>query len=376
MRFVIKRLYIFTIIIGITFSLGLSYNSSSSYASFIDKDDNILKTNLIMTNNISFEQVSNIKNTKIILLTDGLFSDAGWGAFSYNAVRALEQKYGYDVDFKENVDVLDMESILVECANAGYDLIIAHGFEWGEAVLKVSKDYPDTKFIVFPGFVKSPNVSSIFPMQQEATYLLGALAAMMSKTNIIGFIGGKAYPNIINIYEGYKQGALHIDPTIKILVTYLNDWKNPSKGKEAPLSQINKGVDILLHVADTSGLGVIEVAKEHQIFVFGSVLDQNKLAPTTVLTSFVFDVEKAFDQVIKMIQKGNFTGQIFKPGLEPYKGAPGDGIIYLPPFSNFENKIPENVKIKINQLKNDIIRKNIVVPERYTITSTFNNYNN
>ena len=199
---------------------------------------------------------------------------------------------------------------------------------------------------------------------------------MMSKTNIIGFIGGKAYPNIINIYEGYKQGALHIDPTIKILVTYLNDWKNPSKGKEAALSQINNGVDILLHVADTSGLGVIEVAKERQIFVFGSVLDQNKLAPTTILTSFVFDVEKAFDQVIKMIQKGNFTGQIFKPGLEPYKGAPGEGIIYLPPFSNFENKIPENVKIKINQLKNDIIRKNIVVPERYTTTSTFNNYNN
>ena len=375
MRFDIKRLYTFTIIIGITFSLGLSHNSSSSYASFIDKDDNILKTNLIITNNISFEQVSNIKNSKIILLTDSLFSDAGWGAFSYNAVRALEQKDGYDVDFKENVDVLDMESILVECANAGYDLIIAHGFEWGKAVLKVSKDYSNTKFIVFPGLVKSPNVSSIFPMQQEATYLLGALAAMMSKTNVIGFIGGEKYPNLINIYEGYKQGARDIDSNMTVLATYLDDWDNPNKGKEAALSQINDGADFLLQVADTSGLGVIEAAKEKKIFAFGAISDQHKLAPTTVLTSFVLDEEKAFDQVIKMIQQGNFSGQIFKPGLEPHKRAPGNGIIYIAPFYDLENSIPEDIKDKFNQIKEDIINGKIVVPERYNdIADGTNNY--
>jgi basic membrane protein A len=351
--------------------VGLSQISSSSYA-FFDNGNNFLKTTLIMTNHVEFEQTSNIES-KIVLLTDGLFSDASWGVFGYNAARILEEKYGYDVDFKENVKVQDMEPVLAESANAGYGVIIAHGFEWEKAVLKVSKDYPNTKFILFPGLVHSPNVASIFPMQQEATYLLGTLAAMMSKTNIIGFIGGKQYPNIINIYEGYKEGAVNINPTIKILVTYLDDWKNPSKGKEAALFQINSGADFLLQVADTSGLGVIEVAKEHQIFVFGSVSDQNKLAPDTVLTSFVLDVEKAFDQAIKMIQKGNFSGQVFKPGLEPYKGAPGDGIIYIAPFPDFENKIPENVKLKLNQIKDDIIRKNIVVPERY---STIDNSNN
>ena len=211
MRFTKKRWYILPIMIVITFSLIFSQLNSSSYAK-INKDNKCLKENLIFTSNsISFErQISNLKNLKVILLTDGLFSDAGWGAFGYNAVRALEQKYGYHVDFKENVNVLDMESILVECANAGYDLIIAHGFEWGEVVLKVSKNYPNTKFLVFPGLVKSSNVISIFPMQQEATYVLGALAAMISKTNIIGFIGGKPYPNLINIYEGYKQGSLSL----------------------------------------------------------------------------------------------------------------------------------------------------------------------
>jgi basic membrane protein A len=371
MIFTLKKLYKFTIIIGISLIVGLSHLSSSSHA-FFDNDNNILNTTLMTTSQVAFEQATNIKS-KLVLLTDGLFSDASWGAFGYNAARTLEEKYGYDVDFKENVQVQDMESVLAECANAGYGVIIAHGFEWGKAVLKVSKDYPNTKFILFPGLVHSPNVASIFPMQQEATYLLGILAAMMSKTNIIGFIGGEQNPNIINIYEGYKEGAVKVNPTIKILVTYLEDWDNPSKGKKAALSQFNDGADFLLQVSDTSGLGVIEMAKERQISVFGSVSDQNKLAPDTVLTSFVLDVEKAFDQAIQMIQKGNFSGQVFKPGLEPYKGAPGDGIIYIAPFHNFENKIPENVKLKLNQLKDDIIRKNIVVPERY---NTVDNYDN
>ena len=77
------------------------------------------------------------------------------------------------------------------------------------------------------------------------------------------------------------------------------------------------------------------------------------------------DVEEAFDQVIKMVQKGNFSGQVFKPGLEYYKRASGDGIIYIAPFYRLENSVPEDVKIKFNQSKEDIINGKIVVPERY-----------
>ena len=121
----------------------------------------------------------------------------------------------------------------------------------------------------------------------------------------------------------------------------------------------------MLQVADTSGLGVIEATKEKKIFVFDAISDQHKLAPNTVLTSFVLDEEKAFDQAIKMIQNSNFTGTIFKPGLEPYKGARGDGIVYIAPFYGLENSIPDDVKIKFNQLKEDIINGKVVVPERY-----------
>ncbi len=306
------------------------------------------------------------KKLKIAFLTDGLFSDAGWGAFGYNAAQALQGKYSYIVDLKENVPIPKIEETLRDYAKTGYDLIISHGFEWGKPAVKVGKDYPETNFVIFTGLVNSTNVASIYPMQQEGTYVLGALAATMSKTGIIGFVGGERYPNLINIYEGYRQGAQNVNPTVKVLVTYLDDWDNSTKGKKAAISQIDRGADIILHVADTSGHGVIEAAKERGIYAFGAISDQNKLAPNTVLTSFVLDAEKAFDQIIELVKTSNFSGQIFKPGLESEKGASGDGIVYIAPFHSLEHVVSENIKLRLEKLKEDIINGNIKVPERYS----------
>ena len=306
------------------------------------------------------------KKLKIAFLTDGLFSDAGWGAFGYNAAQALQAKYSYIVELKENVPIPKIEETLRDYAKAGYDLIISHGFEWGKPAVNVGKDYPAAKFVIFTGLVNSSNVASIYPMQQEGTYVLGALAATMSKTGTIGFVGGERYPNLINIYEGYRQGAQDVNPSVKVLVTYLDDWDNSTKGKKAAISQIDSGADFLLHVADTSGQGVIEAAKERGIYAFGAISDQNKLAPDTVLTSFVLDAEKAFDQVIKLVKTGNFSGQIFKPGLESEKGSSGEGIVYIAPFHNLDHNVPENVKLWFEKLKEDIVNGKIKVPERYS----------
>jgi len=309
------------------------------------------------------------KKLKIAFLTNGLFSDAGWGAFGYNAAQALQGKYSYMVDLKENVPNPKIEETLRDYAKSGYDLIISHGFEWGNPAVKVGKEYPEVKFVVFTGLVNSSNVASIYPMQQEGTYVLGALAASLSKTGIIGFVGGERFPSLINIYEGYRQGAQDVSPNVKVLVTYVDDWENSTKGKKAAISQIDMGAEFLLHVADTSGLGVIEAAKERGIYAFGAISDQNKLAPDTVLTSFVLDTEKAFDQVIELVRTGNFSGQIFKPGLESEKGASGDGIVYIAPFHNLEYAVPGNVKLWLEQLKKDIVNGKIKVPERYSNTN-------
>jgi len=306
----------------------------------------------------------NSESLRLAYLTDGLFSDAGWGAFAYNAGQEIISKYGYEVRFLDNVSIPEIEKTLRTYANENYDIIIAQGYEWGDPVIKVAQEYPDIKFIVFTGLVKSKNVASIFPRQQEAAYLLGALASMLSKNHTIGFIGGdEKYANVRNIYEGYKQGALSINSSSRVLVSYLGDWDNEVKGRSAALSQIEQGADFLLHVADTSGQGVIQAAKEKGIYAFGAVSDQNKLAPDTVVTSFVLDPVKAYDSVFKMIHMNNFTGTIFTPGLESTRNSTNeDGIVYIAPFHGFQDKISPDIQDRFSQLIRDILNRKIVVP--------------
>ncbi len=358
-------LYIKTLVMVVLVMFGVLVIFSSNIFP-ISADYTKISEKLITTPTQDQSTADNGKKLKIAFLTDGLFSDAGWGAFGYNAAQALQGKYSYIVELKENVPIPKIEETLRDYAKAGYDLIISHGFEWGKPAVNVGKDYPAAKFVIFTGLVNSSNVASIYPMQQEGTYVLGALAATMSKTGTIGFVGGERYPNLINIYEGYRQGAQDVNPSVKVLVTYLDDWDNSTKGKKAAISQIDSGADFLLHVADTSGQGVIEAAKERGIYAFGAISDQNKLAPETVLTSFVLDAEKAFDQVIKLVKTGNFSGQIFKPGLESEKGSSGEGIVYIAPFHNLDHNVPENVKLWFEQLKEDIVNGKIKVPERYS----------
>ena len=305
---------------------------------------------------------------KVAFVTDGKFSDGGWGAAGINGMQTLVKKYHIDLKTADGVAIPDTENTLRGYGDTGFNLIIAQGFQWGDPAIKVAQDYPDAKFVIMTGLVKATNVASIFPMQQEGSFLLGSLAAMMSKTGTIGFVGGQEYPNVVNIVEGYKQGAKYINPKIKILTSYVGEWNNPAKGKETALAQINSGSDFLLHVADTSGHGVIDAAKDKGIYAFGAVSDQNRLAPNTVLTSFVLDMDKAYDQAYTQAKNGQFKGEISKPGLEPSKGAPGDGIVYLAPFHDLDSKVPQNVKTKLTQLTQDIINKKITVPERTTAT--------
>jgi basic membrane protein A and related proteins len=303
-------------------------------------------------------------NLRIALITDANFSDKGWGESSLDAAHYIEQKYNFSIALEDNVAIPDIDMTLRKYAESGYDLIIAHGFQWGEPALQVGQTYPQTKIVVFTGLVESRNVASIFPQQQEGSFLLGALAGMMTNTSVIGFVGGEEYPNVVNIFEGYKQGAEWANDNITVIGTYLNDWDNPARGREAATSIIRQGADFMFHVADSSGQGVIQASDESGIYALGAVQDQNHLAPDTVLSSFVLDVDKAYDSVVKMAMNGNFTGNIFRPGIELQRGSDGQGIVYLAPFHGLESRVPESVQERLTKLTNEILQEKIGVPER------------
>jgi basic membrane protein A and related proteins len=156
-----KRKHIAIIAIGIVLVLSQSLQLSTATSNATTKETAL--SDQIMSS------AAATKHLKIALLTDALFSDAGWGAFAYNAAQVLKTKYGHELSFLDNVAIPNIESTLRDYASAGYDLIIAHGYEWGDPAINVGKDYPNTKFVVFTGLVKSTNVASIFPLQQEGT---------------------------------------------------------------------------------------------------------------------------------------------------------------------------------------------------------------
>jgi basic membrane protein A len=301
---------------------------------------------------------------RIAVATDALFSDRGWGESALDAARFIESRYGFEVTMEDDVSIADIESTLKRYAQEDYDLIIAHGVQWGDPALRVGEQHPDVKIVVFTGLVKSDNVASIFPQQQKGSFLLGALAGMMTDTDIIGYVGGEEYPNVVNIFEGYRQGAEAVNPEVRVVGTYLNDWDNPAKGKEAATSIIRQGADIVFHVADSSGQGVIESAKENGVYALGAVQDQNSLAPDTVLSSFVLDVDKAYSQAVDAALEGSFRGEVHKPGIEAGKGSAGDGIVYLAPFHGLESEVPAVVKARLQELTDDLLNGRIVVPER------------
>ena len=99
---------------------------------------------------------------KVALLTDALFSDGGWGSAAYNASQALKNKYGLELTTVESVAIPDIESTLRDFAESGNNLIIAHGFEWSDPAVRVSQDYPDTRFVVFTGLGSSGECSSLY----------------------------------------------------------------------------------------------------------------------------------------------------------------------------------------------------------------------
>jgi basic membrane protein A len=306
---------------------------------------------------------------RIAVVTDALFTDKGWGESSLNAAKFIESKYGFEVATEDNVSIADIDSTLKRYAQEGYDLIIAHGVQWGDPALRVGEQHPDVRIVVFTGLVWSENVASIFPQQQQGSFLLGALAGMMTETDVIGYVGGEEYPNVVNIFEGYKQGAKAANPDVEIVGTYLNDWDNAAKGKEAATSIIRQNVDVIFHVADSSGQGVIESARQNGVYALGAVQDQNSLAPDTVLSSFVLDVDKAYSQAVNATLEGSPKGEISKPGIEAEKGAAGNGIVYLASFHDLDSRVPASVQSRLQELTNDLLNGKIVVPERFEETS-------
>ncbi len=302
---------------------------------------------------------------KVALVLDrGGKDDKSFNTSAYEGATLAKKKLGVFLKYVEVADDNGFEPMLRGFAQREFDLIIGIGFSQREAIRKVSAQFPKRHFAIVDSEVTAPNVRSLMFEEHEGAYVIGAIAAMTSKTGKIGFVGGMDIPLIRRFVMGYEAGAKRINPQIKVLDNYVGvtseAWNNPPKGKELAVSQYEAGVDIIFAGAGASGLGVFDAAEERKKFAIGVDANQDWIKPGVILTSMLKRVDEAVFAVIQEAQAGKFTGGVKRFGLG------NKGVDYS--FDQYNAKVlTEPVRKRADELKAEIIAGKVAVPDYYKL---------
>lgn len=288
------------------------------------------------------------KTLKVALLTPGPINDRGWNATAYQGLQMIKEELGAEIAYSEKVAPSDFEEVFRGYASQGFDVIFGHGFQFGDPAMKVAKEFPDTKFIITSTDIsQEPNVASLGNSNLEQGFVGGALCALLTKSKIVGSVGGMEIPSIIAYMDGFKAGCKYVDPSVKPLISYIGNFDDAAKGKELALAMIQEGADVINHDADHAGLGVIEAAKEKGVMAVGAISDQNEVAPEVVVNSALSDLSRAYVLIVKDILAGKFEARCVNYGIK-------EGTVGLAPWHNWEDKVDQSVKDKMNQIIEDV----------------------
>lgn len=312
---------------------------------------------------MSFSIFASAAPLKVALVLDkGGKDDKSFNAAAYAGATRAEKDLKIDLKYVEATDTNAVENLHRSFARKNFDLVIGIGFAQKEAVRKVAAQFPKVKFALVDGEVSAPNVRSLLFEEHEGSFLVGALAAMKSKNNAVGFVGGMDIPLIRRFAMGYAAGAKHVNPKIKVIENYVGvtgeAWNNPAKAKELALSQYSQNADVIFVAAGASGTGVFDAAEEKKIYAIGVDSNQNWIKPGVILTSMLKSVDVAVYDTIAEAQAGKFTAGISHFGLK------NNGVAYTLDRHN-EKLITPQMKAKVDDLKNQIISGKIIVPDYY-----------
>ncbi len=290
----------------------------------------------------SSETEASSKTLKVALCLSGAANDMGWCQSAYDGLKLLESEYGCETAYTENLTPDDIEAAFADYAANGYDVIIGHGYEFGDPAIEVAAQYQDTKFIVTEGEVSADNVASYVTKCEEGGYIMGMLAAGMSKSNKIGFVGPIQGASLVKIMNGFEDGAKEVNPDIEVQTAWTGSFTDTALGKEAAQAMIDNGADVIGHCANESGTGAINAAKEAGIYATGDSYDQNELAPETILSSSVYHIPNVIETAYKTMEDGSFAGGIYELGMK-------EGAVSIAPYHDLEAQIPDEVKTKIEE---------------------------
>lgn len=312
---------------------------------------------------LAMAATSAFAEVKVGLVFDrGGKDDKSFNASAYEGAMQAKDKLKVYTKYVEATDDNSFEPLLRSFAQKDFDVIIGIGFAQAEAVKKVAAAYPQKHFAIVDSEINLPNVRSLMFEEHEGSYLVGALAAAMSKGNKVGFIGGMDIPLIRRFEMGYKAGALKVKPKAELVSNYLGStpqaWNDPPRAKEVAKAQYGKGAEIIFGAAGASGAGLFDAAEELKKFAIGVDSNQNWIKPGRIVTSMLKRVDVAVFNTIQDVAQGKFSAGTRRFGLS------NQGVDFSLDQYN-KALIPADVLKQVNDLKAQIIQGKIKVPDYY-----------
>ncbi len=297
---------------------------------------------------------------RVALLTPGSIADGGWNAGAFAGLQAIRERLGAEVRHVETRTPADFEAGFRDFASRGFDLVFGHGFEYQQAAAKVGAEFPGTVFITTSGDTLRANVAPMVFELEQATYLLGVLSARMSRTGILGLVGGRDLPSIRSTFLAFRAGATAVRPDARVREVFIGNFDDTASAREAALALLEEGADFLMHQANDAGRGVFLAVSERasrgdRVFAFGTNRNQNDMAPEVVLASATLDIPAAFVEVARRVRDGSFTAAPLRLGL-------AEGIVAVEMNPSLAGAVPAELRAQLDSLEARIRSGDLVVP--------------
>ena len=304
-----------------------------------------------------------VERFKVGMLLPGSISDQGWNALAYDGLKAIEAELGAEIDYVESLTPDAWEADFRAYAMDDYQLIFGHGYEYQNAAIAVAQDYPEIVFITSAGASGAirENVAPIVFRLEQATYLLGIIAGMMTQTDKIGIIGGQELPSGRSTFMAFEGGVHSVNPDAVVQRAYVGDWESIDKAREIATTQIQEGVDFIFHNANEAGLGVFEAVVLSQdagktVYAFGANRDQSAVSPRAVLANAVI-TPRAYLQLANAVKAKTFESKLHIFTMTT------DGAIALTYNPELKDQVPQEVQRKVEEARQQILAGTLTVPQ-------------
>lgn len=246
---------------------------------------------------------------KVGLVLSGSLGDESINDQAYSGLQDVMTDFGVEGKYVECTDSSEYFDVIETLCDSGYNAIICDSYEFEDALKEICPLYPEINFMILDTYVPEiPNLASFMYATHECSFLAGIVAAMESKTGVVGFIGGMQIPTIEKFQVGFEEGVAYVNPDASVLVKYIgNDnsaWTDPTTAKSLTLECIANNADVCYHAAGASGLGMIEACHENNLWAIGVNIDQNHCDPCHVITSALTLGDRAVYLFVEAILNG------------------------------------------------------------------------